>query len=254
MLIEDLKRDIKKNGFGVVRALISSGEAAGYLDILQDLISLHADGKLPFSDKGLIHSPMFIRHEFMSLLDSDALCAVVDGVLDQNSILYAFSTSTVAPNDINYAGTVHVDSPRIIPGYITNLGFIIALTEFTPENGATQMLPSSFERLEAPTDLEFSKNAVTVLMEPGDAIVFNCRSWHRSTPNRTNSLRASITLNFCRSYMRQRFDYPRMISESESLKLSDRQRRFLGFNVQMPISYEEFSAPAEVRKYKPNQG
>jgi len=254
MLTDGLRREVREAGFGVSRALISKTAAASYLEALNDLTKLQAAGKLQFSDKGLIHSPMFIRNEFMSLLDSEALCSVVDEILDRNAILYAFSTSTVAPKDTNYAGSIHVDSPRVIPGYITNLGFIIALTEFTAENGATQMLPYSFERTEPPTESEFSNNAVAVLMKPGDAIVFNCRSWHRSTPNRTDTWRASITLNFCRSYMRQRFDYPRMISKSDALMLSSRQRRLLGFNVQMPISYDEFSAPMELRKYKPNQG
>ena len=33
---------------------------------------------------------------------------------------------------------VHVDSPRVIPGYPTNIGALVALTDFTEENGATR--------------------------------------------------------------------------------------------------------------------
>jgi len=254
MLIENLINEVRTSGFGIYQALLSNQEVLTYSTVLNELIELQADGGLPFADKGLIHSPMFIRREFMGLLDSETLLSVVDGVLDKTAILYAFSTSTVSPNDSNYAGGIHVDSPRIIPGYITNLGFVIALTDFNPENGATQILPSSFEREEVPTGIEFDRNAVTVSMKAGDALVFNCRCWHRSTRNQTFANRKSITLNFCRSFMRQRFDYPKMISDLLAKELSQRQRRFLGFDVQMPTSFEEFSAPPELRKYKPNQG
>lgn len=249
-----MRREVTSVGFGVVRGLLSPSNVAIYRQAVDELNQMQGDGRLPFSDKGLIHSPMFIRKELFGLLDLDSLCLVVDAVMDSTSILYAFSTSTVAPRDTNYAGRPHVDSPRIIPGYITNLGLIVALTDFTPENGATQMLPRSFERSSPPSALEFEKDSVTVSVNAGDCIIFNCRSWHSSTPNLTDSPRLSITLNFCRSFMRQRFDYPRMVADADAIKLSARQRRFLGFDVQMPTSFEEFAASPELRKYKPNQG
>ena len=254
MNLEKLHHEITSDGFGVIQKLLPSSDFVKCRRAVEELNQMQGDGRLPFSDKGLIHSPMFLRKEIMDLLDSESLCSVVDYVLDSTAILYASSTSTVDSNDTNYAGRIHVDSPRIIPGYITNLGLIIPLSDFTQENGATQLMPKSFERASAPTALEFEKNSVTVSAMAGDCIVFNARTWHRSTPNRTDAPRLSITLGFCRSFMRQRFDYPRMIVAADAVKLSPRQRRFLGFDVQMPVTFEEFAAPPELRKYKPNQG
>ena len=254
MKLEKLHHEITSDGFGVIQGLLPPSDLVKCRRAVDELNQMQRDGRLPFSDKGLIHSPMFLREEIMDLLNSESLCSVVDYVLDSTAILYASSTSTVDSRDTNYAGRIHVDSPRIIPGYITNLNLIIPLSDFTEENGATQLLPKSFERASAPTVLDFEKNSVTVSADAGDCIVFNARTWHRSTPNHTDSPRLSITFGFCRSFMRQRFDYPRMVADADAIKLSARQRRFLGFDVQMPTSFEEFAAPPELRKYKPNQG
>ena len=43
----------------------------------------------------------------------------------------------------NYSVRIHTDCPRIIPGYVTNMGVTILLDDFTEENGATWYLPGS---------------------------------------------------------------------------------------------------------------
>ena len=47
---------------------------------------------------------------------------------------------------------------------------LTALTDFTDQNGATRLLPGSFERLDPPTQAEFDRDAETVLLRAGDAL------------------------------------------------------------------------------------
>ena len=65
---------------------------------------------------------------------------------------------------------------------------------------------------------------------------------------------ARLTLNVCRSYMRQRFDYPRLVPPEAIAALGPVGRRFLGFDVRMPVSLEEYYVPPEHRLYKAGQG
>ena len=61
-------------------------------------------------------------------------------------------------------------------------------------------------------------------------------------------------MNVCRSYMRQRFDYPRLVSPEVLAGLGEVGRRFLGFNVRMPASLAEYYLPEPHRLYKAGQG
>jgi ectoine hydroxylase-related dioxygenase (phytanoyl-CoA dioxygenase family) len=142
----------------------------------------------------------------------------------------------------------------VIPGYISQIGIIIPLDDFTVDNGATYMLPYSFERVTPVTEEEFFKDAVRVLPKRGDLVVLNPRTWHLGGQNSTSMDRHAVTLSACRSYMRQRFDYPRLIDPEQVESLTPTLRRLLGFNVRVPTSLEEYYVPEDQRLYKAGQG
>ena len=72
--------------------------------------------------------------------------------------------------------------------------------------------------------------------------------------NRTDDPRHAVTINACRSFMRQRFDYPRLVPAELVAQLGPVGRRFLGFDVRVPTSLEEYYVPEEHRLYKGGQG
>lgn len=196
------------------------------------------------------------RHN-AALLENDSLHDYLDILLTNTCILYASQSSSMPPSGTNYSHRIHVDCPRIIPNYITNVGVLFALTDFTLENGATYFLPASQTQAEMPDEKTFEEKAERGVCKAGDMLLFNARIWHRGGINYTDKPRHSIGLNICRSYMRQRFDYPRLIEnlKSDVLKyVGDRGKRMLGYNVRMPTSHEEYYVPEEHRLYKSNQG
>ena len=147
-----------------------------------------------------------------------------------------------------------MDCPRLIHGYITNVGLTLALDAFTSDNGAMQIAPLLFDRANRPDEAAFESQMITLdNLEPGDAVLFNARCWHRGGLNRTDHWRHAVTMNVCRAYMRQQFDFPRMLKTDVVSGLSEDVKRFLGFYVRMPASMEEFLLPADQRPYRPGQ-
>ena len=207
-----------------------------------------------YQDANMVYALMNRADCFARLLENERLHAYIDAVLGETSILYAYTSSSMPPNGTNYSNRVHVDAPRFIPGYVTNAGMVIALTDWTPENGAMSALPGSPHRPDPPTLEEYDANCVRILPKAGQAIFFNARCWHRGERNTTDKPRHAVTMNCCRSYMRTQFDWPRMVRPDVVDKLGEVGRRFLGFNVRMPQSLEEFYVPEEQRLYKANQG
>jgi ectoine hydroxylase-related dioxygenase (phytanoyl-CoA dioxygenase family) len=149
---------------------------------------------------------------FLELFDNDHLVDPFSAVLGDEWIVYAYTSSSMPPAGGNYSVRIHVDSPRIIPGYVTNMGATILLDDFTEENGATWFLPGSQERAEMPTEEEFYGKASRVVARAGTVFFFNARLWHAGARNTTSSWRHALTINACRSYMKQRIDIPRAMS------------------------------------------
>jgi ectoine hydroxylase-related dioxygenase (phytanoyl-CoA dioxygenase family) len=207
-----------------------------------------------YSDAWMVHNLMVRHPVFATFLDNPVLHAYLTPLLGDTCILYAYTSSSMPPSGANFSHRVHVDSPRVIPGYWTNVGVMVALDDYTRENGATRFLPHSFEREDPPPVEEFLAQSEETFPRAGEAVIFNARTWHMGGMNRTSVARHAITLNVCRSYMRQRFDYPRLVGEETLKHVGDVGRRFLGFNVRMPASLEEYYLPEAQRLYKAGQG
>ena len=248
--------EIRTRGFTIVEKVVTPDEIRCLRDELEDAISSDpaTRGGENTGAPYMIMNLMTKGDAFIELLENATLHAYFDALLGETCVLYAYTSSSMPPGGTNYSNRIHVDCPRFIPGYVSNLGVTLALDDFTDANGATFLLPESFGVEAQPSAEEFERGAQRAYPKAGDAIVFNARTWHRGGDNLTSSWRHAVTMNVCRSYMRQQFDFPRLVDPAVVSKLAERGRRFLGFNVRMPISLEEYYLPAEHRPYKPNQG
>jgi ectoine hydroxylase-related dioxygenase (phytanoyl-CoA dioxygenase family) len=242
------------NGYVVVPSFEGHAACGQMLNELQRAVDEDKANCPDVFDAGMIQN-CFLRGDVMRAhLSSPNLRQVTDDLLCKNAIIYAYQSSSLQPGQGNYGSRVHVDCPRFIPGYRTNLGYILALHPFTKGNGGTWVLPGSHLSERIPDLAEFEQHAIQLTCERGDAIFFDGRLVHRAGENRTNQWRHAITINFCRPFMRSRFDFPKMLAQTPWVKdLDASARKFLGFDVRMPSSLAEFYLPASERLYLPNQ-
>ena len=247
---------IRERGFSVVRDLLDEETIAAMKEELERaaLEDLAAWEGREYADAWMVHNLMVRHPVFAEFLENPVLHAHLSPLLGDTCIVYAYTSSSMPPSGSNFSHRVHVDSPRMIPGYWTNVGVMVALDDYTEENGATRFLPQSFERIEPPSVEEFMAKSEQTFPRAGEAVIFNARTWHMGGANRTATPRHAITLNVCRSYMRQRFDYPRLVGPETLDHIGDVGRRFLGFNVRMPATLDEYYLPEEERLYKAGQG
>jgi ectoine hydroxylase-related dioxygenase (phytanoyl-CoA dioxygenase family) len=247
---------IKRRGFSVVRNIIDSETVATMKRELLRAVQedLAAWEGRDYPDAWMVHNLMVRDRVFAEFLDNSVMHSYLSELLGDTCILYAYTSSSMPPSGTNFSNRVHVDSPRVVPGYWTNVGVMVALDDYTAENGATRYLPESFERTDPPSIEQFTAQSEQVLPRAGDGVIFNARTWHTGGKNTTDRARHAITLNVCRSYMRQRFDYPRLVDEETLGYIGEVGRRFLGFNVRMPASLDEYYLPEKERLYKAGQG
>jgi len=241
---------LQTRGYAAIEGFLTPDECAFYKQRLAAAVEADAARR---TDHDHIHDLLARDVAFCRLLEDPRLQGLVEPLLGKAWVLYAFTTSSIPPAGTNYGHRIHVDSPRLIPGYATNIGLIWALDPFNAENGATEVLPGSQHSTLVPPAELFERDRVRITCSAGALIVFQARLFHRAGRNQTQHWRHSLTMNVCRPFMKQRMDWVRLIPRAFSDALDPQARRLIGFDTRVPTSMEEYLLPEEQRLYKANQ-
>ena len=246
--------EIARNGYAVVTSVLAQETVTQLRLDLEAAIAREAayHGGTDYADYGMVMVCCAHARSFVDVLADEAVMRVVNKVLGEGSIIYAYTSSSMPPGRSNYSRRIHVDTPRIIPGYETNFGVMLLLDDFTAENGATWMLPGSHLTREPPGEEVFLAHARRVVAPAGSAVFFNPRVWHAGGRNVTGRWRHSITLNMCRPYMKQRLDIPKIMGASavDLAGADEKALQKMGFYAQVPESLDEYYVAPEKRKYR----
>jgi ectoine hydroxylase-related dioxygenase (phytanoyl-CoA dioxygenase family) len=260
--VDTLKEDctrisdaVRSEGAAVIGNLVSPRLTAALKQGLQNALAEDESRRGPsYVFRGMVHALMTRGNVFLELLELPAIRRVMQNLLGYGCTIHAYNSSSMPPAGTNFSRSIHVDCPRLIPGYITNVGLTIALDPFTSENGAMEIAADLRHLEAAPSEDVFSDHRTVLdFLQPGDAVIFNARCWHRGGINRTVEWRHAVTMNVARSFMKQQFDFPRMFSAETAATFSDDLKQFLGYFVRSPVSLDEFLLPADQRLYRPGQ-
>lgn len=243
-------------GYAIVPDALPATLCAKLRQRLQEVLDAYVPvaSERSMLDRSLMHDLLARHIAFARLLEDPRLQQLLAPTLGEHWIMYAFTSSSLPPRDTNYGRRLHVDSPRFVPGYATNMGVIWALDDFSLENGATEVLPGSHTTPLEPGLEFFERNKVVLTCGKGAMMLFNARLSHRSGINRSGEWRHALTMNACRSYMKQRMDWVRFVPREIAEALNHQARRLLGYDTRLPASLEELFLPEDRRLYKPGQG
>jgi ectoine hydroxylase-related dioxygenase (phytanoyl-CoA dioxygenase family) len=250
--LEEFTREFNTTGSVIVRGVLDAAFIAAARTELERAIEAEVKyhGRRDYKDYGMVLLCSLYGGSFWSLFDNPKLTGPFNSILGEGCTTYAYTSSSMPPRSVNYSGRIHVDCPRLIQSYITNMGATILLDDFTEDNGATWYLPQSHTQTDAPEEKLFYAKGRRVLAPAGSVWFFNARIWHAGGANHSGQWRHALTINMARPWMKQRLDIPRAMSGLDLTNLSVAARQKLGFDAQVPASYDEYYAPAEARKYK----
>jgi len=250
---EEFVERVSTDGYCVVENVLSDREIKVLRSALEDAIEqevAYHGGRRDYADYGMVMLCSLYGGPFIELFDNPAIIDPLEWVLGEGCIVYAYTSSSMPPRDSNFSRRIHVDCPRIIPGYETNMGVMVLLDDFTEDNGAAWMLRGSHRRLDPPSEDEFYAKAERLCAPAGSANFLHPRLWHAGGVNRTDRWRHAVTVNMCRPWMKQRIDVPRAMSHMDMSRYSERAKQKLGFLSQVPASYDEYYLPPEQRKFR----
>lgn len=217
--------------------------------------SLRRENSNPISSGGLAMNALVgnpILFDFLQhLLDLKLISWIEEHYFKGKCILNSFTAlSNIPGEDKVFHKKIHRDIRGFSAEVPIMLNMLVMLDDFTPENGATLLLPGSHVHSAAPSPEEFAANAVQATGKAGDIIIWNSNLFHASGTNTTDKVRRALPITFSLPYYKQLLDYPRAIGYDRYEGFNESMRKLLGYDARVPESVSEWYSPADQLLYK----
>lgn len=189
------------------------------------------DGNSQLRTAGLLRlDPLF--WEIPILAD---VLPVVQGVLGEACLLTAFSAIDVVPGENKQP--IHPDDaliPLPRPHQPIVCTCMVAIDDFTSENGATRLLPGSHKTPGTPdyaTDYRKVDNMIPAEMRAGSVLVFNGALLHQAADNESDAPRLGLQVSYCAPWIRPFTNFFLSIPQEEVLQYPQPLTDLLGYKV-----------------------
>jgi len=185
-----------------------------------------------------VHQEAYARHvmsvlswdeRFVALIDDPQVLGAVEAALGPAVILGSINARIVRPGDPDQP--FHSDIPPQLrkAGAPVMVQAVWMLDGFTPDNGATRIVPGSHRapEVEPPPDVEVP-HWVTPTGPAGSVLLFNGQCWHGGGANRSGAIRRALFAHYrVAPWMRFQCDPHDGFTDEVWQRLNPRQRALL---------------------------
>ena len=220
-------------------------------DTLQKYEDIKEKKKVNLGLKGIIHHPLLFDDYFVYLLSLTNIREYIKNWFRGRFILNTYGGIINSDESGEYVHQIHSDTRFYAGEYRLFLNLLIAIDNFTVENGATKILIKR-GLPKKPDEQYFNEHATDLLLNAGDIVLFDSNLWHRAGQNITKHPRRCLTMTFARPWIKPQFDYIATSSINPN-NLEPFIQQILGFNSRTPSSIENWFLPEEERFYKKDQ-
>lgn len=198
----DLVAQVRRDGVGLWPDFVSGETLAG----LQGCAARLATGPhaLHFPTSTRVWDLHCHDDRFVNTLERPGLEELLDDLLGPGHLLSDHSLNVVSRS--GRADRWHLDYPYnemrgLTTGPILAVQCVLALDDFTADNGATRYIPGSHRTPRLP-DPAPGHDGQPLLTSAGTLAVLAAATWHRSGVNLTGRPRAAILLSFVEAWIR----------------------------------------------------
>lgn len=233
----------------VVRADLEAVEAQGYV-IIEGLLSADELDAIRKATAPLLDTPG--RNDFEGLktqrvyavlaktraldrlVDHPRILALLDRLFMPNYLLSQLQIINILPGET--AQALHFDDafyPVPRPRPPLGAATVWAIDDFTPENGATSIVPGShtWDDARGPKASE----VIPAVMPAGSVVFYPGTFWHGGGANGTDLSRLAVTCQYCEPWVRTQENYFLGTPLEVVAEVSEDIRRMLGFSIHPPF-------------------
>jgi ectoine hydroxylase-related dioxygenase (phytanoyl-CoA dioxygenase family) len=207
MDVELMKVELDEIGFVVVEGLIPRSESLAIATTLMD--------RVPWEGRKAVFSNLDYESwgPLLELVSNPTVLELAESQLGPGFKMNGdVGRTTATPSRTNFTpDPFHADVPlsgwftenrRPFPENCPCVQTIWALTDFSKENGATEIVPFSHRSGRMPReDGDYERYALPVEVPAGSVVLFHCGLWHRRGHNVTTAVRVGLSTPFVAQWL-----------------------------------------------------
>lgn len=190
-----------------------------------------------------IRAPLAIDRIFLELALNTNILAIARRLISDYVVLNQQNGIVNPPHGQPYnQAAFHRDLPyqHFVSSHPLAINALFCLDEFTPENGATYVVPASHKQERFPSDAAVASSQIQICAPAGSFIVLDGMLYHSGGVNRTDRPRRAVNHVYSVPIIRPQIDLPAILgpdyaSEPDVLQL-------LGYELRVPTSVEAYYA------------
>ncbi len=262
--------DLRAQGHVVIEGFLSPRELRAVREALAPHLEHERFGRNPFEGVRTqrVYNLPALGGVFADMIEHPRMLAICDAFLAPNYLLTAAQAINILPGEAPQA--IHYDDgfyPFPRPRPAISLATIVAIDDFSAENGATEIIAGShlwgnelpdgvvsgsdfaqdttygrgvagsqnFLMRSTRADVVKAATLRPVVMPAGAVVVFLGTLWHRGGANRSRAPRLALSMQYCEPWARQQENFTLGVSLEVARGLSDRVQELLGYNIHPPF-------------------
>jgi ectoine hydroxylase-related dioxygenase (phytanoyl-CoA dioxygenase family) len=244
--------DINKQGYTIIENFLSPNVLTAVRQrLVQSLGSFNGRNNFEGYKTERIYTLVGRGKVFEDIVEDPKIMALCAEFLLPNFLLTANQAISIAAAET--AQPFHTDDafymlPR--PRPMISLSTIVAVDDFTRDNGGTQVVPGSHqwsdEKLaqeytndDGDIDDAFGKHladqTISIEMPAGSCAVFAGTLLHRGGPNNSRSPRRAFSNQYCQPWARTQENFYLAIPAEKVARMSDKVQDLLGYSIHAPF-------------------
>jgi ectoine hydroxylase-related dioxygenase (phytanoyl-CoA dioxygenase family) len=227
---------VKKDGFVIMENLLNQEQLSKIKEEADRLLSHYGRNSFEGQKTRRIYAVLAKTDAGTPLLEHPRVLCALDELLMDNYLLSMFQMINVEPGESQQM--LHHDDafyPIARPRRAFSYATILAVDDFTAENGATVYVPGSHRWDDRrPNEAEI-ENAVPIVMKAGSAVLFSGTLWHGGGANKTDKSRLAVTCQYCEPWARTQENMILAVPREVAARQSDNIKRMLGYSIHPPF-------------------
>ncbi|WP_186424835.1 phytanoyl-CoA dioxygenase family protein [Cupriavidus metallidurans] len=244
---ETVAEEVRERGYAILDDVCSEADLATLSEAFENVraryVGAYGEVRLRAIDEYHTIRAMLTHGEnaFVKLALNEHLMTTLKLLIDGRFVLNQ-QNGVINPSREKYnQGKWHRDLPyqHFVSSRPLAINALFCIDDFTPENGATHVLPGSHKSEELGSDAYVERNKVQIAAKAGSFIVLDCMLYHTGGENRSDLPRRAVNHVFTIPFFKQQIQLPNNLDGSS---LSPEARDLFGFNYVEPASIEEYLA------------
>jgi ectoine hydroxylase-related dioxygenase (phytanoyl-CoA dioxygenase family) len=243
---------LQKRGYALLPDFLSSEQLAKVNELYDVMLGGHL-GRNNFEGNRTERIYTLVARDrlFQDIAEDARIMALCDALLMPNYLLTASQAIVISPQETPQPW--HTDDafyPIPRPRPMISFSTIVAVDDFTTENGGTEIIPAShlwdddkvagyYRSGDFETDPHFADRlagqGIPITMNAGSCLVFAGTLLHRGGANYSNGARRAFSNQYCQPWARPQENFFLAIPPKEVARMSPKIQSLLGYSIHPPF-------------------